>query len=118
MLVSILLLIFIFVIGGNSYLRENMTTTRIYTEAKKLSDEIAFEINTAVKIGDGYTRRFYVEDAFAGIYNFNIEVEGYLVKIKWNDGFVSSQIVTNNITGNVTKGWNLVENNNGIINVS
>ncbi|MEM7825092.1 MAG: hypothetical protein QXO27_03925 [Candidatus Aenigmatarchaeota archaeon] len=117
-LVSILLLIFVFLLGGGSYLRNDMMSVKIKNEAKKLSNDIAFEINTAVKTGNGYSRRFYVSDSFAGIYNYSIEIENYLVTISWIGGSVYSQIVTKNITGDVKKGWNLIENKNGVIYVS
>lgn len=117
-LVSLLLLVFIAVIGGNSYLQKNMMSIKSDTEAKKLSDKIAFEINTAVKTGDGYEKRFYIEESFAGIYYFDIEIENYSVNIRWDDKVTSSPIIVKNITGSVTKGWNLIKNTDGVINVS
>jgi len=88
------------------------------TEAKRLSDKIAFEINTAVKSGNGYGRNFFIENSFAGISNFQIFVDNYIATVQWSGGLVNSQILTKNITGTVNKGWNFIENKNGYIYVS
>lgn len=117
-LISILLILFILYIKNSLSLQKDMTAIKIDQEAKKLSDRIAFEINTAVKSGNGYKRNFFVENSFAGISNFNIFVDNYEVKLVWDQDFVTSQIVTKNITGDVGKGWNLIENRDGVIHVS
>lgn len=95
-----------------------MITLSSDTEARKLSDRIAFEINIALKAGNGYSREFYIEETFAGISDFDILVYSYSIVIKWSQGSVSSQILTENITGSVKKGWNFIENKNGEIYVS
>lgn len=117
-LISILALLFILYTQNSLSLQRDMITIKVDQDAKKLSDKIAFEINTAVKSGDGYERRFYVEDSFGGISDFNISVKNYAVTISWGQRSVSSQITTKNITGNVSKGWNLIENGVGNIYVS
>ena len=117
-LISILLLLFILYTQNSLSLQKDMIILRSDQEAKELSDKIAFEINTAVNSGTGYERNFYVKKTFAGISNFNILVENYEVKITWSQNSVISQIVTKNTTGDVGKGWNLIENRDGAIHVS
>ena len=115
LILSILLLLY--VQNGLSLQKENISIA-VDQEAKKLSDKIAFEVNTAVKSGSGYQRRFFVESSFAGISDFTISVQNYEVVVSWAQKFVSSQITINNITGSVDKDWNLIENKAGIIYVS
>jgi len=117
-LISILLLLLILFVWNSFSLRMEMITLSSDTEAKKLSDRIAFEINTALKAGNGYSREFYVEKSFAGISDFDILVSTYSISIKWSQGSVSSQMLTENIIGNVKKGRNFIENKNGEIHVS
>lgn len=117
-LILLLSLLFILYTQNSLSLQKENIAIKIDQEAKKLSDKIAFEINTAVKSGSGYQRRFFVENTFAGISEFDISVQNYGVTVSWSQKSVSSQITTKNITGNVSKGWNLVENRAGIIYVS
>ena len=117
-LISVLIIIFILYTQNSFSLQKDMTTIKASQEARDLSDKIAFEINTAVKSGDGYKRNFYVDRSFAGIVDFDILVENYEVKIIWYQDSVTSQMVTKNTTGAVDKGWNLIENIDGVIHVS
>lgn len=117
-LISILLILFILYTQNSLSLQKDMISIKADQEAKKLSDRIAFEINTAVKSGDGYERSFFIESSFAGISDFDVSVKDYEVKVAWSQNFVTSQIVTKNTTGNVVKGWNLIENRDGVIYVS
>lgn len=116
--VTILALIVIALLWNNLSLQNRMIGIKTNVEAQKLSDSIAFEINAAVKAGDGYERDFYVENSFFGISNFNISVEEYYASIDWSERSVSSRIITKNITGTISKGWNQIKNVNGEIIVS
>jgi hypothetical protein len=117
-LVSILLTIAIILLSSTASIQNQVVSMRMYTEAKKLSDKIAFEINSAAKSGMGYKRKFYVEDSFFGVSDFNITVKDFAVSIVWDKGSTNSQIIIKNITGNISKGWNLIENIDGVIYVS
>lgn len=116
--VSIAILIFTFFMWNNSSLRSQLFGIRRNAEAKRLCDRIAFEINTAVRVGDGYRRKFYVDKSLYGISDFNITVEGYAVYLDWKGGSTSSSILVKNITGKIKKGFNLIQNINGTINVT
>ena len=116
--VSILVLIFAFVLWNGSSLQNQLNGIKTNVEAKKLCDGIAFEINSAVRSGDGYNRKFFVERDIFGISDFGILVGNYTVYIDWNKGSVSSSIIIINITGDVDKGYNFIENRNGVIYVS
>ena len=90
---------------------------KAWQDAQKTVDEIAAEINLAVKIGDGYSHTFYVEKNLYGISNFTVEVDNYTVSLMWKDGTVYSQIIIKNITGQIKPGYNLIKNINGWVYV-
>ena len=116
-LISILLIIFtVFLFSGTST-RSRLIGIKSRLEAKELSDSIAFEINTAVRAGNGYERRFYVKDSLFGVSDFSISVEGYYVFVDWDKSSVSSSVITDGIVGSMSKGWNMINNTNGVIHV-
>ena len=115
---SILVVIMIIFLYSNTSMSYQAIGVKSNTEAKKLCDRIAFEINSAARIGDGYKRNFYVDENLYGISNFNISVSEYSVFIDWDEKSVSSSIIVKNITGKITTGQNLIENKEGIINVT
>jgi hypothetical protein len=117
-LVFILIAIFTFFLWDAASLDTTIIGIKSDSEAKRLCDRIAFEINSAVRAGDGYKRNFYVEENLYGISDFNITVGEYSVFIDWNKKSTSSSISTKNIAGDVSKGWNLIKNNRGNISVS
>ena len=115
--VSIMLIILtVFLFSGTS-IRFRLFGIKSNVEAKEFSDNVAFEINTAVRAGNGYERRFYVEDSLFGTSDFSISVEGYSVFIDWGKNSVSSSIITDGIVGSISKGWNTINNTNGVVYV-
>ena len=88
-------------------------------EAQQLCDKIAFEVNSAIRAGDGYKRTFYIEDTLYGVSDFEIFIEEYAVYIDWDSNSVVCNIITKNITsGSVDKEWNTIENINGVLYVT
>ncbi len=118
--VGIVALIMAAILWNSLSLQNQSMYTKIEVEAKKLCDTIAFEINSAVRSGDGYNRKFLVPKSFAGITDFTITVNEYSVFLDWGDKSVSSSIITRNITNTdvIDKGFNFIENRGGNIYVS
>lgn len=112
-LLVLLLSLFLF----SSYSRQyELITLKINNEMKDLANNIAFEINEAVRAGDGYERKFYIT---ASISNFNVTVGKYYISVEWGNGkTVYSNIITQNITGNFSKGFNKINNTKGVIYVN
>jgi hypothetical protein len=117
-LVSILSIILIVVLYGDISIRQKLIFLKSRQEAIDLCDRIAFEINSAAKAGDGYSRRIYIEKNLFGIANFSISIEGYAVIIDWDGKSSICKIITNDVNGNFKKGWNLIKNVNGSIYVT
>jgi len=117
--VSILVVIMTIFLWSNTSLSYQAIGIKSNTEAKKLCDRIAFEINSASRAGNGYKRNFFVDENLYGISDFTISVSEYSVFVDWNGKSVSSSIIVKNITGNIVPGqWNLIENKDGIIHVT
>jgi len=116
--VSILFTILLLTIYYNSSYYVQLTSTKIFNDAQAVSDQVASEINMALKAGDGYTRSFYIPTKVSNSLDYSLEIENYRVKLSWSDLSTQSIILTKNVTGNVTKGPNLIKNLDGIINVT
>jgi len=114
-ILGVLMIIFLF---SNTSLNYQAIGVKSRNEAQKLCDRIAFEINSASRIGNGYKRDFYLDDNLYGISNFNISVENYFVSLDWEGNSVVSSIIVKNITGTVHTGWNVIKNEDGIIYVT
>jgi len=115
--VSLLLVLVFLVVYKNYQSATQLEEYKTYQEAQNLVNEIAFEINLALKAGDGYSRKFYVSKEVYGISNFTVEVRDYEVKLKWSKGEVTASILTRNITGVIKTGENIVKNIKGEIYV-
>ncbi len=115
-LVAVVLIIVLIFVWNGLTTRQRVFNTKTNIESQKLCKYIAFEINSAVKAGDGYRRKFYVEKEFFGASSFTIKVSEYSVFMDWNHNSVASPIVTKNITGTIERGkWYTIENKNGMI---
>jgi CheY-specific phosphatase CheX len=115
-LIGIMLVIFtsmIIVIGLNN---RDVTESMIYSEAERIADIIASEINTAARIR-GYYREFKIPEKIAGIENYSVSIDKSLrmVQVKWKDNSEFSNIVTGNISGTVSPGKNKIRNEEELI---
>jgi len=117
--VSIVVLIMAIFLWNSLSLQRQSMYTKIDAEAKKLCGTVAFEINSAVRLGNGYHRKFLVPDSFDGITDFTITVNEYSVFVDFMNKSDSCSIITKNITNTdtINKGFNSIENKNGDIYV-
>ena len=118
-LMSIMLTIVLIFVWNGLSTRQRVFDVKTNADAQELCDNIAFEINSAVKAGDGYKRNFYVQDEFFGVSNFTVTISEYSVFMDWSKKSVSSVIVTKNINGGIERGKRYsIENKNGEIYVT
>jgi len=117
-LVSLLIIILTGVMYFSSSYYYQFNQLQIYSEANKISQSIASEINLALKAGDGYSRIFYIPEKISNAIDFEINVTSYRVYVYWNGGSTQSVIYTKNIIGNLKKGENWIRNINGEIYVN
>ncbi len=119
MLIGVMLTIVLIFVWTGLNTRQEVFNNKVRVEAQKSSDYIAFEINSAVKAGDGYQRKFSVDDQIFGVSDFTISVDEYSVFIDWSGKSVSSPIITENITGTIERGNSyIIKNIAGMINVT
>ena len=118
--VGIVAMIMAIFLWSSLSLQTQSMNTKIDFEAKNLCNSIAFEINSAVRSGNGYNRKFLVPNRFAGITDFTINVAEYSIFIDWKDKSVFCSTITRNITNTdvINKGFNFIENKDGNISVT
>ena len=113
--ISILLIIMSFatffaIVTGN-----DLRTESINTDAKRLAAAVATEINTAVEVGDGYSRNFFLPQTVYGSINYTIDILYQRVYIYWEGRSYSLPVLAYNITGSPAKGYTTIRNSNGVI---
>ena len=85
------------------------------TAARIITAAMAGEINIATEIGPGYSHRFVLPASLIGN-NYTIDTnETGFVNVKWKDKFYSLPVLSDNITGSVRTGQNVIRNLNGVI---
>jgi len=116
--ISLLFIFLLLVVYYNSGLQLQLTSTKILKDAQAISDQVASEINLALKAGSGYSRIFFIPAKLSGSIDYEISVKDYLVILSWKEGSTQSTILTKNVTGEILKGRNFIKNINGIIYVN
>lgn len=118
-LMSVMLTIVLIFVWNGLSTRQRVFEAKTNVEAQEFCDYIAFEINSAVKAGDGYKRNFDVKNELFGVSDFTITVSEYSVFIDWTGKSFSSSIITENINGVIERGKKYsIENKNGEIYVT
>ena len=117
-LVSLLIVILTVAMYFNSSYYYQFNLYQVHSEAKKISDAIAMEINLALKAGDGYSRVFYIPGKILNAIDYEVNVSNYRVYVRWNFSSTQSVIHTSNVNGFLKKGENLIRNINGEIYVN
>lgn len=86
--------------------------------AQAISDQVASEINLALKAGDGYSRFFTIPPKILNLIDYTIEVKDYNIIVSWDGNYVKSSILTRSIYGQILKGNNFIKNVDGLIYVN
>ncbi|MEM5792971.1 MAG: hypothetical protein QXY45_01240 [Candidatus Aenigmatarchaeota archaeon] len=107
-----------FFLSGHLSTKEKLSYLKNEKEVDEFLDRIVFEINSATIAGDGYERRFYLEDTLAGYSNYKITIQNYSVFLDWGNRSKSSTIITPSVNGSFKKGWNTIRNLNGVLYVN
>lgn len=116
MLVSILILISVVLTLVLVPLKIASTSKKLGEEAKKLCKTVAFEIDTAFNLGNGYERSFFIPEKILGR-NYSVSIQNHSVWITIDDRAWSCNTVVGSVHGNVKAGWNRINNTDGVIHV-
>jgi len=117
MLVGFILLIFIFILVTTSSKTAEVTETTIYSDAQKIADFIANEINFAASIR-GYYRNFDLNPKLTNDIEYDVSINTDLrfVEVKWDNKSVISNIITENISGTINPiVTNKIKNDEGMV---
>ncbi|MEM5853550.1 MAG: hypothetical protein QXG39_02995 [Candidatus Aenigmatarchaeota archaeon] len=114
-LLSIFLLLLIYQGFG---LQNKLSYNKILMGAQAISDQVASEINLALKAGDGYSRFFTIPPKILNLIDYTIEVKDYNIIVSWDGNYVKSSILTRSIYGQILKGNNFIKNVDGLIYVN
>ena len=117
-LVGIILIIFTFMISVIGIKNQDITDSMIYSDAQRIANTIAYEINIASRV-EGYYSEFEIPEKIANIENYSVEIKKdfRIVQVKWGDNSEMSNIVTENVSGNVNPGLNKIRNEGGLITI-
>ncbi|MBW6462245.1 MAG: hypothetical protein K0B07_04325 [DPANN group archaeon] len=85
--------------------------------ATSISEKIAYETNMAVTSGSGYLKMFFIPYDIYG-YDYNITFSRRSVFVDWVGNSQASHIVTSNFSGMFLKGYNYIENDDGVISLN
>lgn len=90
---------------------------KINMDARRVLKLAAIEINTAVSIGDGYENAFSLPQQLYGQRDYTITVDPdyQRIYISWDGGSHIVPVLTNNITGTINNGVNVIKNEAGLI---
>ena len=114
--VGILLTFFVFffaIIGAKT---KDINESTVFTNAQDIANKISDEINIAARF-EGYYREFYIPQNLVNGDNYSVvfHKELRLIEIKWDTKNVMSNLVTENIVGDINLGNNKIRNEDGVI---
>ncbi len=116
--VSMLLMLITIYLYSSYSKQAELIQLKIDNDLKDIASSAAFEINSAVRAGDGYERRFNMKDYYSNIKTFNITIIGNTVEVNFGNKYYYTSLVTKNIVGNFTTEWNFIRNIGGVIYVN
>ncbi len=113
-----LLLTIIYIIT-NTQQSEAVSETSI-SSGWAVCQQIASEVSTAVSVGDGYERIFFLpQDVNGDAYSVSIYASEQAVSVSWSSYSCRSPLITSQISGSTPcAGSNKVTNHNGVISFS
>ena len=114
--IGILLVFFIFFFGIIGFKTADINESSLYTNAQNIANEIANEINIASGM-EGYYREFSIPERLVSgdNYSVNINNDYRIVQLAWDGRGVVSNLMTDQISGNITPGTNRIKNEGGLI---
>lgn len=118
----LLFMMVIFYVNSTSQLR--LFEFKNALEAKRTADRVENEVNIAIEQGNGYERSFLIPEKLGSSipYKIMIRNDGSIEVIWKNHSYVRKTLtkkITNGFSSDfeISKGWNEIFNNNGIIEI-
>jgi hypothetical protein len=112
-----LMLIIVYIVTAGQ--RSEVATQSSLTEGWNLCARIASEVNTAVGVGNGYERSFYLPlDVNGESYDVSVYAQEQAVTVEWSGFACRASVLTSQLTGVPHAGLNKVKNNGNVIEFS
>jgi hypothetical protein len=114
--IGILLIFFIFFFGIIGFKTADINESSVFTNAQNIANKVANEINIASGM-EGYYREFSIPEKLVSgdEYLVNINTDYRIVHLTWNGKSAISNLMTDQISGNVTPGTNRIKNEGGVV---
>ena len=90
----------------------DISRSTIEREANTLLSKVANTINTVFLEGDGFAINLTLPEKIKG-FGYNISIENQSIWLTMNQRSYHKRLLTNNVTGELKKGENLLKNVNG-----
>lgn len=116
-LIIIFLIIFLTAFAGVVYYHLNHAYSEsIEFEIKRIGNELSGQINLALEEGNGYKKKYFLQEKIQGLeYNVTVDSANGRIGIEVNGNTYFFPVLTRNISGNFSKGENIIRNENGLI---
>jgi uncharacterized protein (UPF0333 family) len=95
----------------------DLTSTKIGLESMNVLNDASSKINIAFLEGDGFMINLTLPDQIFGR-NYTSTIQSNYISLLVVNITYSKALLTENITGSLNKGINLVENKNGVVVIS
>ncbi len=96
---------------------QSLVNTKIALESTKVLNDVANKINTAFLEGHGFFINLTIPIHLFGR-DYSIAIYSNYIRLEVENTTYFKPMLTENITGSLVKGKNLVENRNGVIVIS
>jgi hypothetical protein len=109
----IALLVFLLIVGLVFDKNRDMENYKVYLHAKEVNNLVATSIDEVYIAGDGSVKEIYIPPTLIRNTNYTTYIVENLVGIRWSGRHHTTPVVTSNITGSLSKGYNNISNLQG-----
>ena len=112
-LIFMVLLLALNIVALMSYGRvREITDTEIHIESNRILEEVSNKLNTAWLEGDGFESTLELRPDILGL-NYSIDIVSNSLALYCRNVVYSKYLLTQNITGELSQGQNLIKNQGG-----
>ena len=108
------IMILTFVVWGYVF---DINASTLDLHANTLLDRISGKLDTVFLEGDGFSANLTLPEDVAGI-DYSVDIGNGFVFLNMSSRIYTRRLATRNVTGNIKKGDNIIENVNGVLVVS
>ncbi|MFH0835532.1 MAG: hypothetical protein V1834_00015 [Candidatus Micrarchaeota archaeon] len=116
-MVAILLIVLVIFSAVSLKQQDYAFTERARMDGNSVCQLVAYHINSAASIGDGYSAVMVLPNNIAGSQDYYVQVldSERRVRVEWYGAFCELPVLAENFSGTVSKGESLIKNEGGTI---